>query len=298
MTGASSEFQEIGHSGGQVIFNVVTAEDGRRAWNVTWKSSRPVPSALFAIYALSQGIPVGAINMGGIGTPFNPPPIPGCFPVFISSDSQGMFGNECPRCKGYWRSRGGPRVCPYCGILEQRHNFLTQAQRLYVQQYCHRLKEALLDEQDGNHFIDMDAVADAAGKEGEKPPFYYAEEQQQNQFTCNACEAINDIIGRFGYCCDCGTRNDLQELEGKIIPDIRLNVNSGMLGGTCLREIASAFDSFVSQYVKQLLDSVPMIPARKGRLQNMRFHKLTAVGDVLKETFGIDLFAELKADDV
>ena len=34
------------------------------------------------------------------------------------------------------------------------------------------------------HFIDMDAVADAAGKDIEKPPFFYAEESQQNKFTC------------------------------------------------------------------------------------------------------------------
>jgi hypothetical protein len=29
----------------------------------------------------------------------------------------------------------------------------------------------------------MDAVADAAGKDGEKPPFYYAEEQQQQNLA-------------------------------------------------------------------------------------------------------------------
>jgi Zn-finger nucleic acid-binding protein len=191
MTGAGNEFQEIGHSGGQVIFNVVTEDDGRRKWNVSWHSSRPVPAALFGIYALPQGIPVGMIDMGGIGTPWNPPLFPGCIPVFISSDSQGLFGSECPRCRGYWRSRGHSRVCPYCGIVEQRHNFLTQAQRRYVCQYSRRLEDALSDEQDGSHVIDMDAVADATGKDGEKPPFYYAEEQQQNKFTCNACDAVN-----------------------------------------------------------------------------------------------------------
>jgi hypothetical protein len=74
-------------------------------------------------------------------------------------------------------------------------------------------------------------------------------------------------------------------------------VNSGGAGGTNLREIASSFDSFVSQYVKQLLDAVPMIPVRKSRLQNMRFHNLDSVTDELKETFGIDLLAGLKADD-
>ncbi len=296
MTG--TEFQEIAHSGGQVSFNAVTDESGHRKYSIRLQLSRPVPAALFGIYALRQGIPVGMIVMRGIGVAWNSPPVPGTVPVFISSDSQGLFGSECPRCRGYWRSREEARVCPYCGIVEQRQNLLTKAQRRYVWQYCVRLDEALSDEQDGNHVIDMDAVADAAGKDGEKPPFYYVEEQQQHKFNCIACDATNDIIGRFGFCCVCGTRNDLQELEGKIIPAIRQRLNDGAVSGSTLREIASAFDSFVSQYVKQLLAGVPMIPARKNRLQNMRFHNLTSVPDELKETFGIDLFSGLKAADM
>lgn len=92
-------------------------------------------------------------------------------------------------------------------------------------------------------------------------------------------------------------RNDLHELEANIIPAIRQRVNGGAVSGSTLREIGSTFDSFVSQYVKQLLVGVPMIPARKNRLQNMRFHNLTSVADELKETFGIDLFSGLKAGD-
>jgi hypothetical protein len=87
---------------------------------------------------------------------------------------------------------------------------LTDAQRSYVAQYCALLRHALEQDEDGEYTIDMDAVADAAGKDTEKPPFYYAEESQQNQFTCEACGGFNDILGQFGYCSTCGTRNDLQ----------------------------------------------------------------------------------------
>ena len=69
------------------------------------------------------------------------------------------------------------------------------AQRVYVARYCKKLMEALDAEADGEHVIDMDAVADAAGKETDKPPFYYAEESQQNQFLCEACGSFNDILG-------------------------------------------------------------------------------------------------------
>jgi hypothetical protein len=298
MNGVGDEFQEISHSGGQVTFTIITREDGRHSYQVGFRSCRPVPFALFAIYALPPGIPVGDVKMGGIGDPWNPPPLPGCLPVFIASDSHGLFGQQCPRCAGYWRSRGFPHVCPYCGIVDERHNFLTDAQRRYVAQYCQKLEEALSNDRDGEHIIDMDAVANAVGKDIEKPPFYYAEEKQQNDFICSACEDRNDIIGRFGYCSQCGTRNDLEQLESNIIPNIRKNLNSNGPSGAILRDVASTFDSFVSQYVKQLLDAVPMIPTRKKRLQSMRFHNLQAVRDEQNQTFGIDLFSGLPVADV
>ena len=61
-------------------------------------------------------------------------------------------------------------MSPYCAARGDRHMFLTEAQERYVQQYCERLNQALSDPKDGEHVIDMDAVADAAGKDVEKPP--------------------------------------------------------------------------------------------------------------------------------
>jgi hypothetical protein len=127
------------------------------------------------------------------------------------------------------------------------------------------------------------------GKDTEKPPFYYAEQSQQNQFTCDACGGFNDILGKFGYCSACGTRNDLQELEGKIIPSIRERTNAGGPYEACLRDVASAFDSFVGQYVKQLTQNVPMRPSRKAKIEGMRFHNLEPVAEMLKSVFDIDI---------
>src|SRR3982074_2015870 len=79
--------------------------------------------ALYAIYALPQGIPVADLPMGGIGAPWPAPPVPGCIPVFIASDSEGKFGFQCERCEQYWRARGGVAICPYCGVRGDRHNF-------------------------------------------------------------------------------------------------------------------------------------------------------------------------------
>jgi Zn finger protein HypA/HybF involved in hydrogenase expression len=283
------EFQEIAHCGGQVIFTVSRDDEGRRRYQITWQSSRPVPAALYAIYALREGIPVADLPMGGVGSPWPEPPVPGCVPVFVASDSEGKFGFQCPRCGQYWRTRGGITLCPYCGLRTARHEFLSAAQRLYVRLYCERLDEALAMENDGIHVIDMDAVADAAGKNVEKPPFYYAEESQQKQFNCSACGEFNDILGRFAYCSVCGTRNDLSELEESIIPSIRDDLNRGALPSDCLKNVGSAFDTFVGQYAKQLIRNRPMRSGRRERIDGMRFHDIAATRRELSGGFDIDI---------
>jgi len=118
-----------------------------------------------------------------MGVPLNPPPVPDCIPVFIASDSQGKFGGQCPSCGGYWRSATTLVICPYCAASGERHRFLTACPNAVTFcKYCQRLREAISDEKDGDHVIDMDAVADAAGKDIEKPPFYYSEEVSKTSF--------------------------------------------------------------------------------------------------------------------
>jgi hypothetical protein len=293
----TGEFQEIGHTGGKVTFTVVTDASGNRGYQIGWSHSRPVPSAIFAVWALRQGVAVAGIELGGIGTPWNPPPVPGCFPVFMGSDSHGKFGHQCHACSGYWRSDGGPTMCPYCGARGERHMFLTEAQQRFVAQYCERLRQALADPQDGEHVIDMDAVADAAGKNVEKPPFYYAEESQQKRFTCTACGSFNDILGKFCYCSVCGTRNDLHELESDTLAKMRTRANSGGGFESCVSDTVGAFDIFVNQLVKQLVARKPLRSARKHRLEHMRFLNLQTTANEVKAAFDIDILEGLSADD-
>lgn len=291
------EFEEIAHSGGQVIIRVTTDANGRRSYQLTWKHSRPVRAVVCAVYAIPQGVPVSTIALGGIGQAWNPPPIPGCYPVFIGSDSEGRFGHECPACGGYWRSSHGPACCPYCRTHADWHAFLTTAQRRYVQQYCAQLSDALDAEADGDHLIDMDAVAEAAGKGAEKPPFYYAEESQQNKFNCHACGEFNDILGTFGYCSICGTRNDLQEFE-RSTAHLRNRINAGGTYEACVRDAVASFDSLCGQYVRQLLQRIPMTPARRARFDRMRFHNLGTTAAEIKDAFEIDILDGLTDEEV
>jgi hypothetical protein len=215
------EFKEIAHCGGKVNVTVVT-KDGRRGVSFGVEHARPVPASWFAVYALPpHGVAVAMIELGGIGQPWNPPPCPDCIPVFIGSDSHGLFSHQCPKCNGYWRSNMVPALwnitCPYCGVSAETHHFLTPGQRRFMKAVCELTVKAIHAEADGKHVIDMDQIADdVENKTGERPSFYYAEESQQNHYTCAACGFTDDIIDRYGYCSSCGTRNDLQELARDI----------------------------------------------------------------------------------
>ena len=293
-----TELEEIAHTGGKVKFNIKIDAGGRIAYNVGWTHSSPTPAALFAVYAIPQGVAVGDIKLGGIGTPWNSPPLPGCFPVFISSDSTGMFGYQCPSCNGYWRAKHGGKICPYCAFeADEYYHCLTEAQQRYVRQYCDVLSNALASGQAGEHIIDMDSVAEAAGKDCEKPAFFYAEERQQNLFICKACGNVNDVLGTYAYCSSCGTRNDLQEFENTI-QQIRDRINAGGLYETCVKETVAAFDSFAGQYAKQLLTRVPLTPARKARIEKAHFHNLESASEMFRNLFDIDILSGIGGEDV
>jgi hypothetical protein len=288
------EFEEIGHSGGQIIFKIRTDDNDHRSYQPEFRSSRPVPHVVIAIYALPQGIPVEFIHLG---RPWNPPPVPGCYPVYIACDSQGRFGHNCPHCNGYWRSGPLPNTCPYCATTAPSYQFLSEAQLRYVRHYCEVLTEALESIDNGEVVINMDEVAEAVGQEGEKPAFYVSEQSQQCKFICGACGEFNDILGRFGYCSLCGTRNDLAEFESQTVATIREHLNTGAAPEDCLRDAVAAFDSFMSQVAKQIVALVPMTERRKNRLLKQRFHNLEEVCSTFKSWFDIDLCSGVKAEE-
>lgn len=298
-----SDFREIGHCGGTVTFKFEKAVDGSLKVGFRWQSSRPNPASLAALYVLSNGIPVAPIRMGGIGDPWSPPPCEGCITVLIGSDSQGEFGHQCPTCDGYWRSAPTPNVCPYCWTPVEMQNCLSPAQRGYIAEYLRVFTGAHQDAfenlpagQSKDYKIDMDAVADAVSSDL-KPDFYFAEESQQNQFRCQRCQSMNDVIGRYAYCCVCGERNDAVEAKSKI-DNIRATISEGGELSTAVKSSISLFDSFVDQMVGELLAFVPMTRKRRSRLERRSFHDFSEVSEVLKEVFDIEIASGIKRTDI
>ena|SRR5215510_13896804 len=95
------EFQPVGHSGGSIIIRVGNDEQRRRGYQITWQHCRPVPAAMFGVYALPQGIVFSQAELGGIGSKMVQPPVPGgCYLIFIGSDSEGLFGGSAPDATG------------------------------------------------------------------------------------------------------------------------------------------------------------------------------------------------------
>ncbi|MEQ1775126.1 MAG: hypothetical protein ABL891_15220 [Burkholderiales bacterium] len=292
----AEEFQEIGHSGGKITFTIVTDEHGKRTYQVGFSSSRPVPMVLIQIYATWDGVPFANGSFSGIGGSSDTPP-PGGLPVMIACDSEGEFGHNCPRCKLYWRSGPYPNSCPYCALRAPDYKFLSAAQLRYVQRYCEVLSNALESEHDSEVLIDMDEVADAIGKDGEKPAFYVSEKSQQRKFKCTACDEFNDILGRFGYCSSCGTRNDLQDFELITIPDIRSRLNSGHSPEDGVRDGVASFDSFTSQIAAELARRVPMSKHRKDRLERKPFHELKEIRQIFGQWFDINICEGVKDNE-
>ena len=209
--------------------------------------------------------------------------------------SEGYFGHKCPQCNSYWRSGTNPNCCPYCGIRLEAYQFLSDAQRDFISHYCKVLTGAIEKRVKRKVVIDMDAVADAVG-EREKPSFYISEVSQQNKFICHACNQFNDIIGRYGYCSVCSARCDIVDFETTEIPRIKNRLNDGDIPSDCLRDAVSAFDSYINQGAKQLLQHVPMTNRRRDKLSK-RFHNIEATRQNFYNWFDIDIFKGLNQQE-
>jgi hypothetical protein len=292
---SAPDFKEIGHCGGKVTLTFSGAE-GRRGYGFGYTGSGGF-MAMTAFYVLPPGIPVAGLRIGGVGQRFDPPPYPGCIPVFVMSDSEGLFGHSCAACGGYWRSGSDPHACPYCRMEAGRHQFLSTAQLSFVRRYVDKVGEGLRDPNIKEIVIDLDAVADAVGKEGEKPDFYTSEESQQNKYTCVACDTFNDVRGRFAYCCACGTRNDIVRFRDEVVPASRKRLNAGDPPEDCVRDAVSNYEIMLGKLAGELARLVPMIESRRVRLTERLFHKVEEVRQNLDQWFGFDIGKGLKPDE-
>jgi hypothetical protein len=191
-------------------------------------------------------------------------------------------------------------TCPYCGVLAPAFDFLTPAQRAYIEHYIQSLMEAFdakLEPGTEREFvIDMDEIADL-GANQPKPAFYYTSETQQTRYECKHCNEFNDIRGRYGYCAACGWRNNAQLLQAKF-DDLRERLNAGQSEpDNTVRSAVSEFDACCRDLAAQLVKRIPMKPSRKVEFDRLIFHDIeSATINSMKSMFGVDILRGLDGD--
>lgn len=293
------DFNEVGHTGGIITFTVKKDADGRVSYQQGYSGSSPRPMTLCAVYAHADGFACGGVELGGIGDPWNPPPLPNCVGVFMASDTEGHFGHECPRCHKHFRSENIPAkfrlTCPYCGLRSAGYKFLTPPQRAYVKHYVDTLLSTVYDIEPGSNAevkIDMDKLADAVPGEP-RPDFYYTSTSQQTQFRCAACNCFNDVRGRYAYCASCGWRNNVAALKASLA-GVRERINDRKLEpADAVKQSISEFDSVGRDFVAQLSSRVPMKEGRRKQAQKLLFHNIDSINELLKPAFDIDVLRGL-----
>ncbi|MBI5657264.1 MAG: hypothetical protein HZC44_10820 [Geobacter sp.] len=297
-----TDFSEVGHTGGKATFSIRCDEEGRVSYQIGYSHSSPRPMSLVGVYAHPDGFACGNIVLGGIGQPWNPPPLPNCIAVFMASDSQGKFGHECPECKKHFRTDNIPSkfplTCPYCGLRAESFHFLTPPQKAYIAHYVESLNRALIEVPAGaaaEVVIDMDVIADSVTDEP-RPDFYYTSTTQQTEFKCAVCNSYNDIRGRYGYCASCGWRNTSE--SQKVAQDrIRDQIKSGVLSASdAVKQAVSEFDSAARDFADQLTTRIPMKESRRKPFEGLLFHNLDKFDGLMKTCFDIDLLKGMSAD--
>jgi hypothetical protein len=291
-----TEFREIAHCGGQIYVTTETTATGTKRYGFGIRNSRPYPASIFAVLALPQGIPIATSEIGWAPNLPSQSQANSTFTIFVGSDRESLFGRQCGSCNGYWRSKCAPSrwqtTCPYCGIRAPTHEFLTDGQLRYVEAACEHYKDALFNKADGEHVIDFDAISDDISKGLTPPSFYYAEQSQQCKFTCSACGDFTDILGHFGFCSCCGTRNNLALLKADLRACAK-DLSEGRAETKILGDVISHFDSFGSDLTRTLYMNVQLSSRRREKAKGIKFHDLDLTRPALIECYDIDILEGL-----
>jgi Zn finger protein HypA/HybF involved in hydrogenase expression len=296
----SDEFIMIPHCGGKVTFEYEATEGGGRSVSATYSSDRPLPMAMFGVWALPSGHIVGTSATGWSGPGVPQPPSRDAFQVQIASDRETMFGRQCRSCNRYFRTNSAPflwrQTCPYCGSRAETHYFTTPAQIRYVHYYVQKMFGGFHSDAE-SITIDLDEISDAAAKGLAKPTYYYEGEKQQLKFKCEACKTYTDVLGHNAYCCCCGTKNNISILKGSL-ETIKRQASGHAKPSDLLKLAISEFEACGRDYVEQLTKWVPATPKRKQKATSIRFHDVERFSRELREVFDIDPQQGISADEL
>lgn len=296
------DFRAVSHCGGKYTVTVSATPDGSRSFSIDVTHDRAGPATMVQLAANLYGQPIAMIPIGGRPDQATESSLPSSYiPVLLGSDRQGAFGNECPRCKGYWRSDGiacsWATTCPYCRLQASAHYFRTSGQQAFIHECCAQIIYAVEYGSIDDHVIDMDAISDQVAEGHEPPSFFYSEKSQQHRFKCTLCNEINDILGTYGYCSNCAHRNNYAVITEEASRIMRRIEDETLDPDEAVKSLVSCLDAAGKDYVKQLIQQVPMVPKRRKMAERLRFHDFTDTNKTLNHVFGIEILKNISEPD-
>lgn len=219
----------------------------------------------------------------------------------------GFYGRECnnPDCKRYFKihqdSLKDKMYCPYCGLLFNKNELWTQYQLEYAQKnakeeamaYASKKLSNMLEKTFGRQsgsskkdFLNI-SVSYKQGNPYRKkhisPP---TEKEVDSEIECSECKARFQVYGIFGYCplCKC---------DNIMIYDTNISI--------ILTEIGNASDEnrALRHAYNDLVATFENFCKKKNQTEKKyNFQNLESAEKFFKDVYGINLFDELKKDEV
>lgn len=282
-----SDFEVMGHTGGKIII---------RDNNLSFHHCNFNPCSIYSIAATLDGTLVSYVPMGGIGHISKIPY--GCFQILMFSDKEGLFGRKCPKCNSYFRTTtaGEKNYCPYCEHNDLIIKFITDKQSNYILAMLNELAQ-LIEGKKTHIEVDFDELINDFPQN--MSDLVYSEEKQQKRIKCKKCNVVFDILGEFGSCPSCKSRNSLDYFIEKNLENLKkieINDNAADLED-CLKNVVSDFEAMAKD-VNSIITTYPHTNKRRADLKRINFQHIQETSEKYKNWLDIEIFENLTKADV
>lgn len=224
--------------------------------------------------------------------------------TYLVTDREGLLGRLCPVCKCYFRTNCFSKFlfCPYCAHRAENGAFTTENQRQFMYLCVKACHEAMMKKVKTTFDLG-EAVKEL---QHNKPAWVCSEENQQHSFSCEKCRVVVNILGEYGNCSSCGSRNytsvfdsKMQLLERQFLEkdtSVKEPQRRAEEWKSLLTRCVSEFESLANDMRKQLL-RIPATKKRKEDFVGLSFQRILKAHECLKNWYGIEILGGFADDD-
>lgn len=288
----------VPHTGG-----VLTIHKQGNKYQLSYNHMNPNHMALVQLVAVdgkpSRSLPFGGLSLDDSSRRTSPEVL-----TMLPTDSEGMYGRRCPKCRSYFRSNSPfTEFCPYCDAKANDLEFFTEPQLDFIKRQ-HDAIVAAMNGPDGDTAVNFDDQVTEPTRPG---TWVYAEEKQQTHFKCH-CRTESDVLGEYVRCPGCGKRTaravfarrfaDLSadfEGDAQNIPKDQRGSRERRWRDHVVRSIAE-FEA-LGRDVARALSQLPATPARRTDIRRQSFQNIIGAAERLKAWLGFDILVGISDDD-